>query len=147
MRTDLYKRCLSLKIVPCGYNLIEPQIMFFFLDQNLCGFQVRIGDSMKNFMKSNPNAEYINKVKEVYSTNNYIIYPSTQTREINVYLRNSATSDSILCAYFHSILYGIIICAINKIDLVSALFKYNKHIFQSQTNYNYVGIQLKKNLN
>ncbi|KAJ8737564.1 hypothetical protein PYW08_000159 [Mythimna loreyi] len=106
---------------PCLVNRNEPVITWSFrqnyLDQNLCGFHIKIGDSMKNLVKKNPKAVFINKVKEVYSANEYIIYPCLRTRTIYVFLRNTATSDDILCAYFHSILFGVVICAINKYDL------------------------------
>lgn len=76
---------------------------------------------MRNFVDMKPKAEYMKNLKEVYSYNDYILVPCIRTRKMYVFLRGSVTSESILCAYFHSILYGIITCALNEYDLVCPL--------------------------
>ncbi|KAJ8737249.1 hypothetical protein PYW07_000520 [Mythimna separata] len=106
---------------PCLVNRDEPVITWSirrnYLDRNLCGFQITIGDSMKSLVKKNPKAVSLNRIKEVYNAKDYMIYPCLKTRTIYIFLRHSATSEDILCAYFQSVLLGVIICAINKYDL------------------------------
>uniref|UniRef100_A0A2A4JR68 DUF647 domain-containing protein n=1 Tax=Heliothis virescens TaxID=7102 RepID=A0A2A4JR68_HELVI len=107
---------------PCSVNRSEPVVLFGaigsgLLVKNLCGFRIKIGYSMKEFTKRNAKAEYLRNVQEVYENNNYIVVPCLNTNDIYVFLRHSATSDSILCSYFHAVLFGIVICAINDYPL------------------------------
>ena len=80
-----------------------------------------MGKSVKKIVDMNPKAAYLNNMKGIYCTTDYIIFPSLETKEIYVFLRESAKSESVLCAYFHSILLAIIIYAINEVPLVCKL--------------------------
>ncbi|XP_050560375.1 RUS family member 1 [Spodoptera frugiperda] len=106
---------------PCTVNRNEPVVFLPIgpnsLDRQLCGFQIKIGHSMKKLVDKNPKAYFMINVKGVYKHNDYILVHCLETRKIYIYPRDSATSDSILCAYFHAVLYGIVICAINDIPL------------------------------
>ncbi|KAF9799145.1 hypothetical protein SFRURICE_006405 [Spodoptera frugiperda] len=106
---------------PCTVNRNEPVVFLPIgpnsLDRQLCGFQIKIGHSMKKLVDKNPKAYFMINVKGVYKHNDYILVHCLETRKIYIYPRDSASSDSILCAYFHAVLYGIVICAINDIPL------------------------------
>ncbi|CAH1647548.1 unnamed protein product [Spodoptera littoralis] len=106
---------------PCTVNRNEPVVFLPIgpnsLERQLCGFQIKIGHSMKKLVSNNPKAYFMINVKGVYKYNEYILVHCLVTRKIYIYPRDSATSDSILCAYFHAVLYGIVICAINDIPL------------------------------
>ncbi|KAH9630311.1 hypothetical protein HF086_004444 [Spodoptera exigua] len=106
---------------PCTVNRNEPVVFFPIgpntLERQLCGFQIKIGQSMKRLVNKNPKAYFMINVRGVYKYNEYILVHCLETRTIYIYLRETATSDSILCAYFHAMLYGIVICALNDIPL------------------------------
>ncbi|KAF9413184.1 hypothetical protein HW555_008538, partial [Spodoptera exigua] len=106
---------------PCTVNRNEPVVFFPIgpntLERQLCGFQIKIGQSMKRLVNKNPKAYFMINVRGVYKYNEYILVHCLETRTIYIYLRETAKSDSILCAYFHAMLYGIVICALNDIPL------------------------------
>ncbi|CAH0578224.1 unnamed protein product [Chrysodeixis includens] len=102
---------------PCIVNQNEP-IVFFrlgsnLLDRRLCGFSIKMGHSMKKFVKKHPRARYMKGVQDVFKAKEYVLLPYMQSRKIYVMLRESATINDQLCAYFHAVLFGITICAIN----------------------------------
>ncbi|PZC79670.1 RUS family member 1 [Helicoverpa armigera] len=107
---------------PCTVNRNEPVVLFGtvgsgLLVKALCGFRIKIGCSMKELAKRNPKADHMRSLQEVYENTNYIIVPCLYTNDIYIFLRDSARTDSILCSYFHAILFGIVICAINEFPL------------------------------
>ncbi|XP_063837664.1 RUS family member 1 isoform X2 [Ostrinia nubilalis] len=106
---------------PCEINRKEPIIFYHLgpnlLDLKLCGFQIRVGCSIKKFISQRPKASYMMSIKEVYSERMYVLVPCINKRKMYVLIKDDATTDDILCAYFHAVLLSIIVCAINDFPL------------------------------
>lgn len=103
------------------------------LDLKLCGFKIKLGASIKKIVQSNTPAAHISKIKDIYGYRKYILYPNVNNREVYVLLKEHATVDDILCAYFHAVIMSIVICAINDVNLVrnctfAFLFLQNKKL-------------------
>ncbi|XP_041986492.1 RUS family member 1 [Aricia agestis] len=106
---------------PCEVNRTEPIIFYQLgtklLDLKICGFQIHLGQSMKQLIKDVPKTSGLKLIKEIYSDRNYIVYPSMNQRLMCVYIKEGATVDDILCSYFHAVLLSIITCTINDHEL------------------------------
>lgn len=107
---------------PCEVNRREPvafyQMGSHTLDLKLCGFQIKMGVSIKDLIKKKyPKASHLKNIKDVYENRNYIIIPNVQDRKMYVLLNEKAMNDDILRAYFHAVLLSVIICVINDVPL------------------------------
>ncbi|CAG5007204.1 unnamed protein product [Parnassius apollo] len=110
---------------PCEVNRKEPIIFYQLgpnlLDLKLCGFQIKLGYSLKQLVKDKPAACYLKKIKEIYEERNYVLSPSIRDRIMYILVKESASTDDILCAYFHAVLLSVLTCAIN--DEIVPLYK------------------------
>ncbi|KAI8430926.1 hypothetical protein MSG28_001044 [Choristoneura fumiferana] len=82
-------------------------------DLKIAGFQITLGASIRNIIKENPQAMHLRNIKDVYNERNYILLPDLSMRKMLVLIKEMATTDDILCAYFHAVLLSIVTCAIN----------------------------------
>ncbi|CAH0746144.1 unnamed protein product [Diatraea saccharalis] len=109
---------------PCEINRKEPIIFYQLgpnlLDLKLCGFQIRLGSSLKELVKDSPKFSLYQNVQEVYRDRKYAIFPRVNKRKMHVVIKENASTDDILCSYFHSVLLSIIICVINDYQLPSS---------------------------
>ncbi|XP_026759997.2 RUS family member 1 [Galleria mellonella] len=106
---------------PCEINRNEPIIFYQLgpnlLDLRLCGFQIKLGYSIKKIINQQPSAAYLRKITEVYNDKKYLLLPNISKRKMYVLLKDEAVIDDILCSYFHAVLLSIIVCAINDYPL------------------------------
>ncbi|CAG9558351.1 unnamed protein product [Danaus chrysippus] len=94
-------------------------------DLKICGFHIKIGDSISKILNPRTNAVYLNKLKDIYNDKKYIIHTDTGNRVMYVFPKEDASVDDMLCAYFQSVLLAIITCAINDHQL--AIFSSNNN--------------------
>ncbi|XP_013189385.2 RUS family member 1 isoform X1 [Amyelois transitella] len=117
---DLYLR-KEVIAAPCDINRNEPIIFYQLgpnlLDLKLCGFQLRMGKSIKPLMNKVSKAAFLSKLTEVYTERNYMLVPNISNRKMFILFKEGASTDEILCAYFHAVLLSIITCAINDYPL------------------------------
>ncbi|KAI8430927.1 hypothetical protein MSG28_001044 [Choristoneura fumiferana] len=113
---DMYIR-KEVIATPCEINQNEPIIFYQLgpnlLDLKIAGFQITLGASIRNIIKENPQAMHLRNIKDVYNERNYILLPDLSMRKMLVLIKEMATTDDILCAYFHAVLLSIVTCAIN----------------------------------
>ncbi|CAH0402053.1 unnamed protein product [Chilo suppressalis] len=109
---------------PCEINRKEPIIFYQLgpnlLDLKLCGFQIKLGSSLKELVNENSKVSLYQNMKQVYVERNYAIMPRVNKRKMYVLIKEHATTDDILCSYFHSVLLSIIVSAINDYQLPSS---------------------------
>ncbi|XP_053624687.1 RUS family member 1 [Plodia interpunctella] len=117
---DLYLR-REIIAAPCEINRNEPIIFYQLgpnlLDLKLCGFQIKMGRSIKKLMSKVNKTSFLIRLIEVYKDRNYILVPNISNRKMFVLVRENASTEDILCAYFHAVLLAIITCAINDCPL------------------------------
>ncbi|XP_059055211.1 RUS family member 1 [Achroia grisella] len=106
---------------PCEINRAEPIILYQLgpnlLDLKLCGFQIKLGYSIKKIINEQSNSARLRRIIDVYNDKQYLLLPDISKRKMHVLLKEEATADDILCSYFHAALLSIIICAINDYSL------------------------------
>ncbi|KAJ0183894.1 hypothetical protein K1T71_000317 [Dendrolimus kikuchii] len=106
---------------PCEINRTEPIIFYQLgpnlLDLQLCGFQIKLGHSIKHLINQQPKVDFIKNAKKMYDGRNYIILPNISDRNMYVLISDEANTGDILCSYFHAVLLSIITCAINDVPL------------------------------
>ncbi|KAL0902385.1 hypothetical protein ABMA27_000269 [Loxostege sticticalis] len=106
---------------PCDINRKEPIIFYHLgpnlLDLKLCGFQIKLGCSIKKHLNEHPKASNIISIQKIYNKRLYVIIPCINKRKMYVLIKDNATTEDILCAYFHAVLLSIIVCAINDFPL------------------------------
>ncbi|KAG6461327.1 hypothetical protein O3G_MSEX012557 [Manduca sexta] len=113
---DVY---LKNEVIASVSDINREEPIFFYqmgpnmLDEKLCGFTIKLGQSIKDVAKDSPNAIHMKRVKEIYEDRSYMLLPDVQQKVMFVLLRENVTSADILCAYFHAVLLSITICAIN----------------------------------
>ncbi|XP_048006625.1 RUS family member 1 [Leguminivora glycinivorella] len=102
---------------PCVINQNEPIIFYQLgpnlLDLKMTGFQIKLGASIKAFLKCNPKAANLKVLSEMYERRRYILLADVTRRQVLVAVKDAATPDDVLCAYFHAVLLSIVTCALN----------------------------------
>nr|XP_034839657.1 RUS1 family protein C16orf58 homolog [Maniola hyperantus] len=97
---------------PCEINGWEPIIFYqigtYLLDLKMCGFQIKLGKSLTHIVQYSPKASYLKNMKGIYSENQYIIIPNVNKRIMYVFIKEYATVNDILQAYFHAVLLATV---------------------------------------
>ncbi|XP_045784686.1 RUS family member 1 isoform X2 [Maniola jurtina] len=114
----LIERYLKREVIatPSEINSLEP-IIFYQLGSNLldlkiCGFQMKLGQSLQHIVQYSPEASYLKTIKKIYSETQYIIIPNMKKRIMHVFIKENATVNNILRAYFHAVLLATTILEI-----------------------------------
>ncbi|CAH0716101.1 unnamed protein product, partial [Brenthis ino] len=101
---------------PCKINRSEPIILYQLgsnmLDLIICGYQIKLGQSMSQVMTKSYIAMHWELINVLYSDRNYILFTHKDTRVMHVFIKDNGTVDDVLCAYFHAVLLSIVICAL-----------------------------------
>ncbi|KAI5647057.1 vitamin b6 photo-protection and homoeostasis domain-containing protein [Phthorimaea operculella] len=106
---------------PCEVNRHEPVVLYKagnnHLDVRLCGFQIKMGQSLQKITRLNPSFEYLSGIRDVYKDSNYLLYPNVRDREMYVLWSDATSPEETLKAYFHAVLLSAVVCAINDYPL------------------------------
>lgn len=98
-------------------------------DLKIAGFQIKLGASIRDIIRESPRAMHFKNIKDVYNERNYVLVPDLSKRKMLVLIKDMATTDDILCAYFHAVLLSIVICAINDEYSVRLFLTYYEYTF------------------
>ncbi|XP_017773933.1 PREDICTED: RUS1 family protein C16orf58 homolog [Nicrophorus vespilloides] len=101
---------------PLLVNRREP---IFFQNVNvkmLCGFDIKLGESLKDIMQDS-SSEDVRILTEAFVLRPYFMIPDMKRMIIYVSFPPTVESEDVIAAYFHAVILGIALCNYNDIAL------------------------------
>lgn len=110
-------------VIGCGENskmgkhFIYQFIEIFIVVKNICGFNIKIGSSLKKISSIVTSCELTSFI-EVYKNSKYLFIPDLKRRTIYIALEKGECVEDVIAAYFQAVLLGITICYYNQLPVV-----------------------------
>ncbi|KAJ8967512.1 hypothetical protein NQ314_002827 [Rhamnusium bicolor] len=101
---------------PQKVNKKEAVLLGSGLKVDFCGFNVHMGESLKNILNRYSLADF-QQTLELYEDKKYIILVDIRTRQMYVSFERGETTETVVAAYFHAVCLAIATCIYNGIDL------------------------------
>lgn len=115
----LLQSYLKTETVPTSFSINQQESVLLgigFTAEELCGFDIKLGCSLKTILKSFSASE-LAAIIDKYKNRRYLIVPDIKNRLLYIPLKMDVTTMDILTAYLNATLLAIVICNYNSFPL------------------------------